>query len=393
MSMLDDTLEPMTSEEMKASIYEIISITGVDVTAWKPGAVARTMITAAAIVLAALTVLASLVGKATWLTYSRGFWLTLLAKHWYGVEREPASFGRCAYQITNTGGGVYDWDAFELTLSNPDTKKTYRNVSAVHIGGGATVTFTIESRESGAASTSTLGTIVVVDGFDELQGTNLSTLVCTDEETDPNLIARCEATRGARSPKGTRDAYEIAARGAKRSDGLPVQINRVRTAKDGKGNVFVWLAGPDGAINGTVGDLGTDLGAAADACQRLAAPLGVTAIVSSCTETVLAFNYTAWVKDTSGLLASEVTQLVNQELALFLNGLPIGGVKLDEEPGKVFLDTARASMTKAIPPEAVWHIAISLPVADPELGASAVATLGAVTATINFTNQNVVNAN
>lgn len=396
MSTLDDLAEPLTVDEFKTSIYDVIYATGVDVTAWKPGAVTRTIIAAVAIVGSACSVLISLVAKSAYLAFARGYWLTLLAKYYYGLAREPATQGRGFCKLVNLGGGDYTWDPEEFVITNLDTGKTYWNTAAVHLAPNATLTdVEFIAVESGAASTSTVGTVTGVDSAYEglVTVTNTTSIVGRDEELDEDLIIRCWAQLDGRSAKGPNAVYEKAAREARRLDGALVGVNRVRVVPDGYGNVYTYLAGPSGGISGTAEDVSTDLGAANDAIQRKAAPLSVTAVTRSSTEQTVNFIYKAYLRTDLGLTAAQANALFAARLAQYAVNptlSPIGGIKLDEEPGKFFLEAAARDVTKAIP-DGVWHFVFTSPANDVVLDPAAVVKVGSFTGEVVFTDQAVAN--
>lgn len=389
MSTLDDLIQPVAVAEWKASIYEVISITGVSTTSWKPGAVVRTIVAALAICLGALSSLVSLIARAGYLEFARGTWLTLLAKHFYGIDRLLATFGTCTIRLTNSGGGVYDFDPQGLILLNPDTNKIYRNVNAVSLHGPGFIDFEAIAVEAGALSTSTEGTIVRLETpRDGLSCTNTTSCVGQDDELDTNLIARCRETLGARSPLGPREAYDKAAREALRVDGTPTSVIRTRTVKDGFGNVYLYCATASGGVFGDSENIATDLGAINDACQRKAVPLGVTLHTVSAATQPIAFAYTVYLKDTAGVTAAQANALLLAALGAYASQTPIGGVTIDEGPGFFFLDAARVAMSQAIP-DNILHVAFTSPASDVQINAGAVSTIGTAAGTIVFKDQRI----
>jgi len=379
---LADVLTPLSSEQYKESMYNVLAAVGTNTTTWKPGAVVRTLIAALAIFFAALHSLIAKVARGGFLETAFGSWLTLCARYVFGVEREVATFAAGEVTLTNTGGGVYELEVGDLIVSNPDTGKTYRNTSAFTLAALGTVTVPIAAIEAGAASTAVPGAITVLETtLDGVTCTNAAALVGLDEEGDSVLKARCSAKLGALSPNGPWDAYAYVAKNATRSDGTRIGVTRVRVFPDGYGNVYVVAATATGAVSGTEDDPTTDLGAVASAIQRLSTPLCITAIVGSAGSASIALTYGVWMYNTSGRSNAEVEAAISTALATHLSTQPIGGNVIGAAAGKVFLSDL-IGVIKAVFPGEIFRVVITVPAADPELAPEAVPTLGTVTANI-----------
>lgn len=374
---IDDLTTPLTREEVQAKIYDVIGILGTRTTSWKPGAIARTIITAASAVLASFSKLTALIARSGFLELAEGRWLALVAWYVYGVEKEYATFADGEVTLTNSGGGIYDLDPGDLILANPDTGKQYRNTSPLTIGALATVTIPIAAIEAGSASSSAPGAIVeLVTPLLGVACTNALAVVGRDDETDPALRARCSEKLGALSPFGPWDAYSYAARNAVRGDASPIGVTRIRTTKDGYGNVVTYVATASGAVTGVADDLTTDLGCVDDAIQRKAAPLAVTATVVSATPVPIDVSYRLWMYNTSGLTLAQIETAIALKLATFLAGQPVGGNVISGGPGTVYLDAMRTAIA-ALPQ--VFHVEIVTPAADVLLSDADVPVLGTVT--------------
>lgn len=377
---LEDLITPVTRAEVQQSIYEVLGIVGVNTTSWKPGAVVRTLIVAVSAVLASLSDLQAKLARASFLDFSEGQWLTLVARYVYGVERITATFATGEITLTNGGGGVYAFDPDDLIFSNSSTGKTYRNTAAVSLGALATATVAIQATEVGADSTSgpedidTMVTVVIAVTCE-----NASQLTGTDEEDDATLRTRCKEKLGSLSPFGPWDAYAYAVRSATRTDGTSIGVTRIRIVKDGFGNVTTYCAGLDGAIPGDPEDPDTDLGIANEAVQRYAAPLAVTAEVVSAVNHSIAVTYEAWLYNTSGFSDTEIRERIATAIAEFLQSQPIGGNVIDTDPGKIFVTGIRNAIFGAIPE--IFQIVVTLPAADEELEPEDVPITGTITVT------------
>jgi uncharacterized phage protein gp47/JayE len=196
-----DLLTPVSAAEVEASIYGVLTQLGVSHSAWRPGVVTRTLIKVSAIVLAALSLLISLVAKMGFLELSSGQWLTLTAKHVYALERDEATFATGSVTLTNAGGGLYLLDPGDLIVTNPTTGKTYANTASVSIGAGQTVSASVRATEAGSASNALGGTITAFQT--PLLGvfvTNPLGFLSSKEESDDDLRDRCRAYFVCRSP-------------------------------------------------------------------------------------------------------------------------------------------------------------------------------------------------
>lgn len=377
---LEDLVTPLTRTDVETKIYEVMATVGVRTTAWKPGAVVRTMVTGCSIVIAAFSTLAAKLARSGFLELAEGVWLALVAWYVYGVAKDYATFAEGYVTLTNTGGGIYDLDAEDLIVSNPTTGKQYRNTTAFSLPALSALTIPIRAIEVGAASTSAPGTITeVFTGLLGVTCTNALAVVGYDEESDPTLRARCGEKLGALSPMGPWDAYSHAARTAVRSDGAKATVTRMRTIKDGFGNVTTYVATASGAVSGAIGNLATDLGAIDEAIQQAAAPLAVTASTASATAVPIAVTYRVWMYNTSGLTQAEIEDAIEARLITFMSGQPIGGNKTGSDPGKVYHDAIRTVIGATLPQ--IFHVVVDAPVGDTSLTISQVPVLGTVTPT------------
>lgn len=377
---LDDLITPVTREEAQASIYEVLGVLGVNTASWKPGAVVRTMIVAAALVLSSLSELQAKVARSGFLEFSTSEWLTLVARYVYGVERITATFAVGEVTLTNSGGGVYVFDPDDLIFANSATGKTYRNTSSVSLGALSEVTIEIAATEEGSDSTSGPGEIdTLVTTVLNVTCENAGQLTGTDAEVDSALRARCQEKLGALSPFGPWDAYAFAVRSATHADGTSLGINRIRIVKDGFGTVTTYVAGVDGAIPGDVDDPLTDLGIASEAIQRQAAPLAVNAIVISASNHTIAVTYEVWMYNTSALANEGIEDAIEDAIRDFMAAQPIGGNIIGSDPGKVFVNALRAAIFDALPE--IIQVTVTLPAGDVTLDPEDVAIMGAVTVT------------
>lgn len=341
----EDLFEPLSYDAAKTTVYDALAATGVTTTGWKPGFVVRTIIAALAVVMVVFSELICLIAKSAYLDYATGVWLTFLARYVYGTEREVATFASGEVTLDNSaGGGLYELQPGDLVLLNPDTKKTYRNVSLIELNPGEVLTgVAIVAIEAGSASTSSAGTIV---GFEtplpDCTVTNPLAVVGFDEEDDPTLRVRCREVLGSRSAMGPDEAYASAARRAKLTDGTAIGAERIRLRRDGKGNVYVYVAKAAAAITGSIGDVESELGRVNVEIQRTAAPLGVTARVIAASPVLVAMGGTMYLTDRQGFTDAAINTKAETALTAYLRTVPIGGFTIDGANGKVYLDDLKA---------------------------------------------------
>lgn len=375
-----DVMRPLSVDDIRQSIYNVLGVVGVNTTTWKPGAVVRTMITAVSIVLSYLSRTIALLARGGFLETAEGFWLTLCARYVFGVRRELATFASGEVTLVNGGGGVFSFDADEVIFSNPDTGKTYRNTSAFTLGALGTVTIPVAAVESGAASTAVPGAITVLETtLIGVTVTNALALVGLDEEGDEQLKTRCLEKLGSLSPNGPWDAYSYTARNAKRADGTRIGITRVSTSRDGYGNLFVRVATASGAVTGDAADATTDLGAINDAIQRRATPLCVTSHVLSADNVAINVTYTAYLRSTSGRSEVEILAAITTKLASWMATLDIGGDVI-AFTGSVFTDAIAAVIRSALPE--IFHVVVHSPAAHVALSSAQVPVLGTTSGTV-----------
>jgi phage-related baseplate assembly protein len=375
---LDQLTTPLTRKEVQASIYSVLAQLGVNTASWKPGAVVRTTIVGVSVVLAAFSTLMADIARAGFLEFSEGPWLTLVARHVYGVERIVATFATGQVTLTNPSGGEFSFAPGDLIVANTITGVTYRNVSTFILGALTSATVDIVATSSGTGSnadpheittlTTTLIGGVTVD--------NTIGLTALDEESDAALRLRCAERLGALSPMGPWDAYAYAVRNAKRPDGTPIAVNRIRVTKDGYGNVYVYVASADGLVTGD------DLTIAATAVDLWATPQAITSHVVAATPKLINVTAEVWVYNTSGLTDEGIEDAIGDRLTVFFASQPVGGNVIGSDPGKVFTDAVRAAVAAAVAPH-TFHVNLTAPGTDTLLLPNEVATRGTVTITVH----------
>lgn len=386
MANLDELTTPLTKDEIEDSIYAAIEARGTKTTSWQEGAIARTIIAGASIIMAAFSKLQATLAKSGFLELAEGSWLSLVALYVFGVTRNAGTFAAGEIEFNNGGGGVFSFGVGDVVAFNPATDKTYRNTEAFSLAALETgVLVDFEAVELGSGSTSAAGDITTLETT--LLGvtiTNPVAFVGADEETDPQLRVRATEKTGTLSPNGPADAYRYVARNAVKTDGTSAGVTRVTTVADGSGNVTVYIATATGGVTGTDGDPSTALGAVAEAIATQAEPLAVTATVISATPVDVNATYQAWVKGTIGLTSPELQTKIALALATAIALLPIGGLRKVPGTGYVFKEWVEGVIKGAIGSDSLIDLTVTLPAANVALAASEVPVSGAVIATVNI---------
>ncbi len=382
MISIDNLLTPMTTAEAKKSIYDVLVVLGVVTTNWKAGAVVRTIITAVAILVAALSRLVALIGRSGFLSTAQGDWHRLLAQEVYGVADRDATFASTTWFATNSGGGNYPLNPGDLILQNSVTKKQYYNTASVTIPPlTADVAVSIAAFEAGTESNAGAGAIdTLVTNLPGVSGLNSQAAVATDAMTDPERTALCLAKTVAVSPNGAREAYEYVALTALRADGSNVNVNRVTAVPDGTGLLNVYLASVGGSVPSG------DVTVVDEAIQQNAAPLAVTVVVESATPKSVPVTYEVWIKQIGGIDEVSAKAAIEDALITFFASEPIGGhpVGVTRKLYKSAIVTSIGSAEVEDLKLPVFRAEVTVPAADVTLVKNEVPTLGTITAVVHL---------
>jgi len=319
---IDDLITPTTEDEVLETMLSNLEILGVSARSWRTGGVARTILRVVAKAYAAFSMLMASAIRAGFLETAEGAWLTLLAFYVFNVERREATFATGNVQLTNSGGGVFSFNAGEVRVLWTNEGKAYTNDSAFTLNPGDVLTIPITAVELGSDSSAPPGAIDALETV--LLGvsvTNVEAVVGTDAETDDDLRDACKNKLAAISVRGPRGAYAFAVREAKRLDGSPVNINRYSiSSSSSTGVVTVYVAAPSGAPD--PGDI-TQINAS---IEDIARPDSVTASATAATEVPLTRTLTVWAKRTDGVSASDIQGFAQAALVKEIAAYPIGGI-------------------------------------------------------------------
>lgn len=366
----------LTADEVEAALYAAIEARGAKTTAWKPGAVVRTIIAGVSIVLAAFSSLIAAVSAGGFLDLATASWLTLLAQYVFGVERITATFATGDVTLTNASGTPYSGGADNLIVQNSTTEATYRSTGAWSVAAGSTADVEVKAVEAGADGTSPATDIdTLVTTLSGVTVSNASAIVGTDEESDAALRTRCLERTGPLSPNGPSDAYGYVARNAVDGDGDSIGVTRVATQAVGDGSVNIWIATATGAVSpGGVAYVAADI-------YEQAEPLAVEAVIASASAVTIPVTYELWIYTSAGLTTTEIEDLVEAALISLFSNTPIGAHLIGTDR-KIYQNDIIGTID-AVRSE-IFRVTVSAPSGDTTILINEVPALGTVTGTINL---------
>lgn len=383
---LDDLVTPLTLDEAKETLYDVLVQLGVPTTGWAVGGVVRTVVAMVAIIAVAASVVIVAIAKGGFRETATGAWQTLHARDTYGVTRIEASFATGTVTLSNVGGGVYNPAAGDVIVQCDSSQKTYRNAEAFSLAAGSigtptVVTIDVIAVEAGSASN--IAASVAMSMVTTMSGvtvTDNSAIVGVDEETDPALSAREDESLDALSDNGPSGAYLALAKRATRADGSNIGVTRAKvSAPSAVGEVTVTVASAVGAVTGHVGHVGDDLDFVNQTIQGVippgCVPAGVTVTVASATAKTIAYTYELWVYTTDGRTAAEIETAVGARVLAWMATRNIGG----DSGGYVYLSALRAVIMGVSAYS--YDCALTVPGANVPIAATEVPVAGAPTCT------------
>lgn len=324
---ITDLLTPMTKDQVRSTIINGLVTAGIPADKWRKGGALSTIVTIVSGIYAGFSTVMSNGIAAGFLETASGGWLTLLARYVFNVERPLATYATGSVNVSNTGGGVFNFIAGQFQVRNTVTKMTYANQAPFALNpGDMNIPVAIEAAVAGTVGNANPGDIdELVTNYLGLTVTNPAAVVGSDEMSDADLRTACSSKLGTLSNGGPRAAYQYAATiGATAfNGGIPVNINRVSVSEGSStGVVTVYLASPSGV------PIAGDVAAATAAIMALARPDGVIVNVFACTAVPVARTLTVWSTGagnvTSATLQTQVASAVSTSLSLY----PIAGIAI-----------------------------------------------------------------
>lgn len=372
---IKDLTTPLTPKDFEESIYATMRTLEVETTAWKPGAVARAIITATSYVLAALSRLTTALARSSFLDTAEGPWLTLLAKQTFFVDRIEATYATGDVELSNGAGGYWLLEPGDLVFRNERTDKTYVNTETVEILPMKPVVVKVRAQELGSGGNAIPGEITkLVTTLNGVTCWNHRSVVGFDAESDEELRVRCREKPASLSPNGPKKAYQYWAKTAER-DGVNLGVRRVKVERlSDYGEVGVTVATADGGLPPD------NLAYLDDFLQEKVVPNGVRMYLQNATEKQIDVTCQVWV--TSSRPEGEIKSAIGERLDALFQRTPIGGHVLAEgQPGFVFRDAIIEAIRAALPGE-IMRVAVDAPAADVPLGGIEIPYRGVFAATI-----------
>jgi phage-related baseplate assembly protein len=272
------SLATLFAKETAASILttglEIARVLGLPVTSWRAGDPTRSLYHVVSTILGEVEEVVSKYVASGFLSYASGAWLTLKALDDYGVTRTEATFSTPTVTLTNGGGGYYEVESGDLTLSASATGMTFHNTDSGTLSPGATITLTLVADVEGSDGS------VAIDEIDTLVTPMLGVTIDSgtaavglDEQSDEDLRTQCRATLGMLSPNGAPEAYEYIARSSAHT-GIDT-ITRAYAYSSSAGIVTLYVATPSGTASAG------EVAIVQAAIDQWCVPLGITATVAA----------------------------------------------------------------------------------------------------------------
>lgn len=333
MLTLQQLITPVTEDEALATILDVLGQLGFQSTSWAPNAFGRVTARLAARIWSQVTTIVSEIASGGFTGLATGGWLTLVAKHFYEVDRIEASKTIGQFTLTASAGApVNTWSAGDIIVADAPIGSANANSFTCTAGGslgpGTDLSLEFSADVAGAAANIATGAtlylwtpLVGVTVTNPAYGTSTTwiTTVGLDEESDTRLAQRCTLKWSALTYGNINGAYEYWALSA-----LPT-LTRVSIAgAAGDGTITIIGATSLGPI--TAGDCTTIedyVNGVTDGTGRR--PLND--IVSAVPATTLAPTYTPTLNVTPAVYAT-IAATVQVALATYVGTIPIGGLKL-----------------------------------------------------------------
>ena len=357
MTVLEDLIKPVTTEQIEQTMITTGQNLGLTVTTWNRFGISRTLIKvmARSVYVWCASVLTQ-ASQAPYLGYARGGWLTLLSKKNYGVTRVPATIAGGVIQITNARSIAQSFAPGELTVAHAVTGKTYRNTTPYTSAGMDTVGVMFSAEEAGSASSAAAGSITkLVRSVPGLTVNNPSGFTGADEETDAALEARTRLLLTSLSPLGAAGAYRYVLTS---SDLNPtdVPITRVTSKPDGMGGVSVYVATSTGTPTPS------DIATCQATIERTTEPQCIVATVQGADPVTVNVSGTVTVLNES-LSDAAIVDRLRTAAEAYIDSAPIGGIVIAPSAvGRLDASMLRARLATSL--NTILDLEITSPAAD-----------------------------
>lgn len=363
---IESLISSVAADQVRDTMYGILTSLGFPVTSWRPGAISRTIISLIANVFAPFTTMAVVVAKSGFLDFAEGDALRLLAQQFFNVTRIEETFATGEVTLVNTGVNVYAPSAFEWTFQCSLTGKTYTNTDAFSLGASATTTVAIQALEIGSSSSAAPTEVDTTLTANDVTCSNAASVVGLDREEDPALRVRCRAKLDALSANGPAAAYDFVAKTPELNGGVTVtRTNTIHNSDTGE--VTLYIAGPSGAVaGGVVTSVQTGI-------DTWCVPVCTEATVVSASNVTVPVTSTVYIYASENVASGDIQAATSQALTAYFPTIPIGG-----HVGDVWKESLLGAIAKANP--RAYRVSVSG--ADVALAVNQVAVLGTVTTNV-----------
>lgn len=372
---LSDLIKPVTRDEVLETMLSLCATFGLPTTSWQSGSVVRTILTVIASVIATLSLVLVEITKGGFGDYVSDAQAPLWAKQTFDVDIIEAEPATGTVDLTNSSVTAYDLDPGELIVAHATTGKLYRNTALIHIPASGTLAdVDIASDEVGTGSNAAPGTItVLVSNQTGVTPTNPASVLGSDLETTPHLVARARTKLGSLSPMGAKDAYNFVATSISATS---TPITRTKTVQNiATGETTTYLATADGApTGGDVAIVQADF-------DVMAEPWTAQATAAAATEVPIDVTYQVWIQGTS-LTTPQIETLIATALAKYMSQAPLGGYIVPPDTGDIYVEELEGVIRNVV--VGTVRVAVTVPASDFALVSNEVPTLGTVTPTVTL---------
>ena len=260
--MVASVSELITARTADAIVTEQLAVLdGEDfpVTSWQAGSAPRDLVKADATALARLDATVADLAKAAFLDDAEGDWLTLLAASRFDVTRVTATYTEGYFRVAcASGAGPHTISAAQLLVTDGTRRYRSINTASVTVASGGYQDIKVRAEVAGETPLASGATLTIVSPA--LAGLSVTnpvyadgtwiTSAGADAESDASVRARCRARWGTLGRGANDAAYLYLARTGHAYEASVTRAYVVWGAGDG--TLTVYLAGPLGAVNGTV---------------------------------------------------------------------------------------------------------------------------------------------
>jgi len=324
---LDDLLSAETEDSALTFLFTQLSSLKFPVTSWASGSRTYTTLKAFARAITNISGSIKAIAAGGLLSLSTGDWLTLLAREWYDLKRNLATFAQGSVVITVVeGAGPYTISPNQLIVFDQSTGRRFISTNAVDVdlpSGPAAVAITFQAESPGSAYNSPIGDSLgfttplpgVTATFQDLGSGTWLTQQGTDDEADETLQTRCRTKWALLGVNKPADAYTFL---ALNTPGFDTSVSKVYVDDSnprGPGSIELWIASNAGPLPTADRDLVRAYivslqSPSADAQVDNAVTHGVTITVT------IQFR---------GTFATVVTAAANDAIRKRIQQMPIGG--------------------------------------------------------------------